>query len=467
MGKANLLSRPPIVVVLGHVDHGKTTLLDAIRKTNVAAREAGGITQKIGASTVITKEDRKITFIDTPGHAAFSAMRSRGAKVADIAILVVSVDDGVQPQTREALRYIKEADIPFIVAITKVDNATPQTQVVLGQLEKEGVALEKRGGDTPWLEVSAKMNKGIAELLELISLLTDVNGLKGDPTGVLEAVVIETSKEKGGSFISVVVRNGTLHVGDTVYSSGNTTKVRGLIGEAGSLKEVHPGEPVQILGFETPPAMGDMISSEKSGVFEENKGVRATRSIKVGKDEIGVIIKASNAGALEAVLSNLPEKVVVVESSVGDIFESDVLLAKSNNASIFAFESKIATHIRKLAEAEGVKIFSYKVIYELFDELKDILKKGQVDVLGKAEVIASFPFNNKQIAGCKVVQGRIVKTDILKLVRKDRELGRIRALSLKKQKQEVNEVRQGEEFGMLFNPQLDFTMGDVILAVNK
>lgn len=464
----NTLSRPPIVVVLGHVDHGKTSLLDAIRKTNVVAKEVGGITQSIGASEIITPSGKRITFIDTPGHAAFFGMRKRGAKLADIALLVVSADDGIKPQTREAIEHIRKSDIPFIVVITKMDLASADLQGVLGQLEKEGISLEKRGGNVPWVEVSAKNQKGINELLELISLVFEMSGPQSDKDSPLEAVVIETGKGKGGCTASIVVRSGSLKVGDTVYCQNITGKVKSLLGGGGLVKEVFPGEAAQILGFSEVLPVGSLILSTlglSQNKMEENK--LFGEGVTVGEKDIPIFLKAGNAGMLEAVLGGIPEGVVVISSGVGDIFESDILTAKASGADIFSFEVKTSPQVKKLAEAEGVTIYNFKIIYELFDKLKEILEKGKVEVLGKAEIIASFPFNGKKIAGCKVIQGRITKGDNLILMQGEKEIGKIKPLSLKKQKQEITEARQGEEFGLFFTPQLDFTMGDVILAVRK
>jgi len=464
----NVLGRPPIVVVLGHVDHGKTSLLDAIRKTNVAQKEAGGITQKIGASVVTAKDGKKITFIDTPGHAAFSKMRSQGAKVADIAILVVAADDGVKPQTREAIEHIKLAGIPYIVAITKIDSGSANVEEALNQLGNEGVLLEKKGGDTPWIEVSAKEGRGIKELLELISLLADVSDIKEGSKGNVEAVIIESSKEKFGCVANIIVREGTLRVGDVIYTDLGACKIRSLVSEEGAVKEVGPGLPAQVSGFETVPSVGSLIRSESLVTNLDSVSRQQSQIAKLADDETGIFIKASNAGTLEAVLGNLPEKVVVVESGIGEVNESDILSAKSNNlVGIFVFESKVPVHVTKLAEAEGVKIYEFKIIYELFEKLEEIVKKGKVEQLGKAEIIASFPFDNKKVAGCKIVQGRVGKADQLVLMRGEKELGKIRILSIKKQKTEVSEAKQGEELGILFVPQLDFTIGDVILAQSK
>ena len=463
--KSTLIARPPIVVVLGHVDHGKTTLLDVIRQTSVAAKEVGGITQKVGASIVTTKGGKKITFIDTPGHAAFFGMRQRGSKVADLAVLVVAADAGIQVQTKEALEHIQKVNLPFIVALTKVDLPSADSQQVLSQLEKEGLLLEKRGGNVPWVEVSAKDGRGIEELLEVITLLAEVQEIKADSQGLLEAVVLETQKSKGGCMVNIVVRNGKLTVGGTIYTSGVSCKIKNLIGQEGIKKEALPGEVVQVLGFSSPPAVGEAVFEQPMEVVVPT--IEISRRIKVAADEIGIILKAANAGALEAVTVNLPDKVIVINSGVGDVFESDVLQAKASGACIIVFEAKTASQVKKLAEAEGVEIHSFKIIYELFDFLKKILKKGEVEILGKAEIIADFPFNKKRIAGCKLIVGKIRKTDCLILERGGRELAKIKAVSLKKQKQEVIEVGPGEEFGLLFTPQLDFTMGDVILAINN
>jgi translation initiation factor IF-2 len=459
-------TRPPIVVVLGHVDHGKTTLLDAVRSTNVASREAGGITQSIGASQVITKDGKTITFIDTPGHAAFTKMRSRGAKVADIAILVVAAEEGVKPQTKEALQIIKEAAIPFMVAATKIDLASADPEAVKGQLEKEGVAFEGGGGDVPFVPLSAKTKKGIDELLETLVLLSEVHGVKADPEAQLEAVVLETSKDKSGLLASVVVRNGTLKVGDVIEAEGVSARVRGLFSEKGPAKEISPSQPALILGFETLPPVGARVTPSEGfqpGGATEKKDMPVPQ-----KGQIPIIVKAQNQGALEAVLASLPSSFVAVSSGVGDVYESDVLLAKSSGVErIFCFESKASPQVVKLGEAEGVGIETFKVIYELIQRLEELVKGGEVEILGKAEILAQFPFDDKKIAGCRVVSGQIQKGTKLRLLRGEKKLGEVKAISLKKGKQEIVSVKQGEEFGVLFEPQLDFVVGDVLVSVAK
>lgn len=462
-------SRQPIVVVLGHVDHGKTTLLDTIRKTTVADREAGGITQAIGASVVETESGKKITFIDTPGHAAFSKMRGRGALVADIAILVVAQGDGVQPQTREALQIIKDAKIPFIVAGTKADVPGVSPELVLGQLEKEEVFFEGRGGQVPFVSVSAKNNQGIKELLEMLVLVSEVSELTGDSEANLEAVVIESGKDKMGPMATVVVTNGSLKVGQVVFVEKTECKVRALFDDKGKpVKLVSPGEPARVFGFSEVPLVGARVTNSEEEVtvaYVKPKGVFDLR--RLADDEIPIILKAGNAGALEAITASLPAKIIAIDSGVGDVNSSDILNAQSSGAYVFAFESKIPNDIAKLAEIEKVKTARFEIIYELIQNLEEILKKGKVEIKGHSEVLASFPFNNKKVAGCKVIDGKFAKGDQLILMRGDKELGKAKITSLKKQKQEVAIVGQGEEFGIIMEPQLDFQIRDVLVSVSK
>ncbi|MCX6703991.1 MAG: GTP-binding protein [Candidatus Woesebacteria bacterium] len=462
-------TRPPIVVVLGHVDHGKTSLLDAIRKTNVMAGEAGGITQSIGASVIETKDGGKITFIDTPGHAAFGKMRSRGAKVADIAILVVAQDDGVQPQTKEAIEIIKAAKLPFVVAGTKADIAGVNAESLRGQLEKEGVFFEGRGGQVPFLSVSAKTDTGLTELMEMLVLMSEVAELKNDQTGPIEAVDIESGKDRMGPVATVVVRNGTIKTGATIFAEENECKVKALFDDKGkSIKEVTPGFPAKVFGFAGSPPVGALVAKESHKIIKETpktKGVFDLRRLK--DDEIPLILKTGSAGSLEAIIASLPPKVVIVDSGVGDVTSSDVINAKTGNAYIFAFESKIPNDIVKLAEAEKIKVERFEIIYELLQRLEEILKSGRTEIVGRAQVLASFPFNNKKVAGCKVLDGRISKGDSLVLTRDTKEIGKGKAVSLKKQKLEVATVGQSEEFGVITEPQLDFAIGDVIVSVRN
>lgn len=457
-------ARPPIVTVLGHVDHGKTTLLDTIRKTKVASREAGGITQAIGASLAKFK-NQKITFIDTPGHAAFARMRERGAKIADIAILVVAADDGVMPQTSEALEYIQKAKIPFIVAITKTDLPGANPELVLGQLEKEGVIFEGRGGNTPKVLVSAPKNQGLNELLEVTLLLAEVGEIQADPQGNLEASVIEVGKDNRGVLVAVVVKEGTLKKGDAVQADGSVARVRNLFDQNNQqIAEVLPGEPGLILGFSEPPQVGSVITAG-GGILEATQKQKP-KVENPKENQVSVVLKAQNRGVLEAILANIPEGIFVLAATVGDVIEADVFTAKGGGAKyIFAFTAKAPKDILKLAEAEGIKIEGFKVIYELTQRLEEIVADAQEEVLGEAQILASFPFNKKRVAGCKMLKGEIAKGARLTLMREGKTIGKVKAVSLKKQKEEISVARVGEEFGVILAPQLDFAKGDMLLSV--
>lgn len=460
------VSRPPIVAVLGHVDHGKTSLLDAIRKTHVTDREAGGITQSIGASSITTKDGNKITFIDTPGHAAFSQMRSQGAKVADIAILVVAATEGPKPQTLEALDYIRQSKASMIVAFTKID--LPSASVISAQteLEKQGVYFEGRGGDVPFVEISNKTGQGVDQLLELISLVAQVNEIKADEKADLDASVIETTKDKRGQLVSVVVRNGKVEIGTEIVAGGIVAKIKSIFDEnLVQVKAILPGQAGQILGFGEAPAVGSKVEK-----FDSGKGYLIGRNphqvpAKVSEGQLAIYLKTKTVGSMDALTSSLPSSVVVVGSGVGDVNESDVLFAKSSQAVIYCFEAQAPNSVSKLADTEGVEIKKFKVIYELLQDLEEILEKGQLKVSAKAQILASFPYENKKVAGSKVLSGVIKKTDKLLLTRGEKKLGEVKIISMKKLKTDVGEAKAGEELGILFEPQLDFAPGDVLLSI--
>lgn len=461
--------RPPIVVILGHVDHGKTTLLDYIRKTKVVDKEAGGITQGIGASVATASEGKKITFIDTPGHAAFKNMRSRGVKLADLAVLVVAGEEGVKPQTQEALTFIKEAGIPFVVAATKMDLPTASIENVRVSLEKLGVSFEGRGGDVPIIGVSGRTGEGVDNLLEVITLTCEIRGITGDANGALEAVVIETGKDKRGQTAAVIVRNGKLEVGQEIVAEDTRVKIRGLFNFKGeSVKEINPGEPALILGFEKLPPIGSKLWSKgEKEVLTVAEATKHAGLMQVEEGKIPIIIKTQSAGTIEAIVANLPSEVTVITTGVGDVTESDVLWAKSTGATIFAFEVKVPTGVSKLAETEAVEVEAFKVVYELFERIDKIIKGGKVEIKGRANVLATFPFDGKKIAGCKVMLGKVGKGDVCQLTRNEKEIGEIKIQTIRKGRQEIQEAGQGEECGIFFLPQLDFKIGDVILSVLK
>lgn len=469
MDNKNTNLRPPIVVILGHVDHGKTSLLDYIRKSNVAGREAGGITQSIGASQVVTENGQKLTFIDTPGHAAFSEMRSRGAKLADIAILVVASNEGVKPQTKEALEYVLAAKTPFLVAATKVDLQQTSIEIVISSLGKEGVFFEGKGGEVPLISVSVKTGQGVKELLETISLLSELHEIKGEREEPLDGTVIETRKDKAGPLVSAVIRNGTLSIGDHLITETSEGKVRGLIDQTGKgIKSVYPGDPVQILGFSELPPVGSNIwkREDKGEILPQRRETNKVLTAPVGQ-AIPILIKSGSAGSLEALLENISKEVFLIGSGVGDLNESDVFLAKSANAPIFVFEAKVPSGVARLAETESVRIESFNIIYRLFERVEELLKMGIVEVLGEAIITAEFPYEGKRVAGCKILKGVIRKAETLTLKREEKELGEVKIISLKKGKQDVLEVKQGEECGIFFAPQLDFKLSDMLLSLRK
>jgi translation initiation factor IF-2 len=440
--------------------------LDRIRTTNVAGKEAGGITQGIGASVVTTKEGKEITFIDTPGHAAFSNMRLRGAAACDIAVLVVAQDDGVKPQTIEALNFIKQANIPFVVALTKSDLASADSEKIISQLTKEGLSFEGRGGDVPFVSLSARSGQGIERLLEMISLLADVEGVAKDLPGPLEAIVIETSRTKAGPSVLVVIKRGAVKVGDEIFAEDKSIKVRGLFDYLGKpVKEKGAGYPVQIIGFTGLPQVGSIVRGLPfSSKIGKQPGVQGEYRPKLDEDEKPIIVKASTAGGLEAVIKGIPQKLIVIDSQVGDVNENDVLTAKASKAIIFVFGAKVSKDVLRLAKTEAVLIYEFNIIYKLFEKMEEIAESDLSKEVGRGKIIAEFPFNKKRVAGVKVSQGAISKGDAVTLLRNEKEIGIARVTSVKKGKKDAFQVKTAEECGLIIEPQLDFRIGDVLVS---
>lgn len=464
-------SRPPIVAVLGHVDAGKTTLIDFIRRTNTASREVGRITQSIGAWQAKTKDGKTITFIDTPGHEAFNKMRLHGAKVADIGILVIAADDGIMPQTKESIKLLQETKTPFIVTITKIDLDHTNTEIVKSQLAQEGVLLEGQGGDTIAVEVSSITGKGIDELLEMISLLAEMHEITGDPKGNLETIVIETERDpRRGPVVSAIVKNGTLKVGQEVETDNTRTRVRGLFGEYRKpIGVALPATPVEILGFDQLPEIGTSIthtSTQKKAAEQAEVQTQPPLRSRSKQEGLSIVLKADTAGSLQALQDKLKEQVIIIYSGIGDIIKSDVMISSTTNSPIIGFNVKISKEVKKTAEEEKVQLHTYQLIHELLKDInvwtKEKEESKKEKILGRASIIAQFPHNKTKIAGCKILEGKITKNDKLRLKREDDILGDIRAISLKKQKGEIDKAESGEEFGIYFEPQLDFKIGDVI-----
>ena len=442
-------TRPPIVVILGHVDHGKTTLLDTIRSADVASKEYGGITQGIGAY-----QSNGVTFIDTPGHEAFSKMRSRGTNVADIAILVVATNDSVMPQTEESIKIIKNAKIPYIVAINKVDLPEANFDKVVKDLLRHEVMLETYGGDVPFIKISAKKKDGIKELLDLIKLVADMLNIKNDPAGPLEFSVIESRLDKNrGAVATLIIRNGTLKVGQEITIDGITSKIRALIDYLGkNVSEAGPGNPVEVLGLEKVPSVG--------AAQVETKPVQ----VKAEDGALNLVLKADTIGSLEAVSAQIPQNVNLLQSSTGEVTEADVLLAKSTKGIILSFNAKIAPSALKLAQTEKVLVRTYKIIYELLDELKDaasgmLTPIESEEILGTGKIIAEFPFEKLRVAGVKVTDGRLARGDLIKIGEQ-----RSKIKSIRHGKEETNKVEAGKECGVLLDPQIDFRAEDDIMA---
>lgn len=477
--KVKKVSRPPIITVLGHVDHGKTTLLDYIRKTKVAAQEKGGITQSIGAYQVkmATKEgERVITFIDTPGHEAFSKMRSRGAKVADLAILLIAADDGVMPQTVEAINHLRAANVPFLVAINKIDLPKANIEKVKKQLVKHNVLVEGYGGDTVVVPISAKTGKGVDELLEMILLLSDLADISANEENPLSAVVIESRLDPyRGATSTVIIRDGSLSVGDKIEAEGYQGKVRRMINDAGKqIKIAYPGQPVEIDGWKEVPPVGAKVTRVDGTKKTITKSMSKTTSKPLDKpDTLKVVLKAASRGALEALQQSLTGLVNIVHSGIGDISESDILFAKTTDSIVIGYGTKILPAASELAEQERVVVKTDDIIYRIIEEITEVVQAmkegGLEEILGKAEILAKFSVKKRDIAGVKVINGRLARGDEIKLLRHNQEIGRSKIISLRIGKQDVSRVETPKECGVGFSPQspLDFKIGDIIISYRK
>ncbi|MEI6690228.1 MAG: translation initiation factor IF-2 [bacterium] len=463
--------RPPIVVILGHVDHGKTTLLDYIRQTHRAASEAGGITQSIGAYQA-TFQDKSITFIDTPGHAAFSKMRSRGASIADVAVLVVAADDGVKPQTLESIKHLKEAAIPYVVAINKIDKPDSNPEVAKAELTQAEVFVEGYGGNVPFVLISGKTGKGIDSLLETILLLAELEEVQGDTQGALEAPIIEAHKDNHrGYIVSAIVRQGMLRIGDHIHAGTANGKLKAMYNDAGKqVLEALPGTPVQLLGWDSLPGVGEVVTS---GVYVPNEEVVvATTPISQSGQHLNIILKADTRGSLEAIMGSFPAEVNIVDSSTGDINESDVLLASTTGSIILGFNSKATSSIKKLAEVEHVKILSHKIIYELLEFIeKKILRLLEPNydekVLGEGLILKVFEINRDKIAGVKVGSGKLETGNTIHLKHTDGTTKDARIKAMRIGKDEVKIAESGVECGILLFPNIEIREKDVIISYQK
>lgn len=487
------VSRPPVITVMGHVDHGKTSLLDAIRKTNVTSREAGGITQHIGAYKV-NYQGKQIVFLDTPGHEAFTAMRARGAQVTDVAILVVAADDGVMPQTIEAINHAKAAKVPIIVAINKIDRPGANPDHVKQQLAEHELIPEDWGGDTIMVPVSAHQKTGISDLLEMILLVAEMQELKANPNLPAHGTIIEAQLDKGrGPVATVLVQRGTLHIGDTIIAGTSYGKVRAMINDRGEkVKKALPSTPVEVLGLNDVPAAGDILDStdEKTarGVAEKRIAKKKEEEIKLNSKvslddlfqrikegeikELNIVVKADVQGTIEALKASLEKikndevKVTVVHAGVGAITESDVMLASAANALIIGFNVRPDANARKAAETEKVDVRTYRVIYDAINDVEAAIKgmlapKFKEVIQGRVEIRQLITISKLKIAGCYVVEGKVTNSSKVRVVRDGIVVHEGVIESLRRFKDDVKEVAQGFECGITLEKFSDLKEGDI------
>lgn len=491
------VKRPPVVTVMGHVDHGKTSLLDAIRKEEVAAREAGGITQHIGAYT-ININNEKITFLDTPGHEAFTSMRARGAQITDIVILVVAADDGIMPQTEEAINHCKAADVPMVVAINKMDRPGANLDKVKQQLAEKGLVAEDWGGDTITVPVSAHTKEGIDTLLEMVILTAEMQELKSNPNRKAKGTVVDAKLDKGrGPVASVIVQNGTLHSGDSIIVGTAYGRIRAMFDDKGrKIESAGPSIPAEILGLSEVPAAGDrfyVVKDEKTAREMADKRKEKTRSeylatskvsledlysqIKEGKiKELNVIVKADVQGTIEAIrqslekLSNDEVKVRVIHGGVGAITETDVILANASSAIIIGFNVRPDSNAITSAEKENVEIKTYRVIYSAIEDIKKamigMLEPEYKEVIqGRSEVRMTYKISSVgTVAGCYVQSGKITRSSNVRIIREGIVIFESELASLKRFKDDAKEVASGYECGIMIEKFNDLKEGDIIEA---
>jgi len=496
---AALETRAPIVTVMGHVDHGKTSLLDALRKTTVAAGERGGITQHLGAS-LVKRGDRRILFLDTPGHEAFTAMRARGARVTDIAIIVVAADDGVMPQTTEAISHARAANVPIIVAMNKVDKPEANPERVKSELAEANVLVEAYGGDVPLVAVSAKTGVGLDDMLDMVLLVADLGDYKADPSRPAIGTVIEAQRDKGrGPIATVIVQTGTLRVGDAIVAGAISGKVRSLETPDGArVKSSGPSTAVVISGLPEVPSSGDIFrvaaddrearelaeAAKSEAATARDGGGRATmeelyrRIQSGGGKEVRVILKSDVAGSLGAIEHQLEKlqsdeiRINVLMSAAGEITENDILLASASDAIVLGFTTTLTPGARRMADTEKVDVRLYEIIYELADGMKAAIE-GMLDpeksevVEGRAEVKQLFPAKGFVIAGCVVREGRVTRGSKVRLIRGGTVVATDVVESLRRFRDDVREVKEGHECGIGLGPTIAIQEGDILEVVGE
>lgn len=498
-GSDNLVLRPPVVTIMGHVDHGKTSLLDAIRKANVVSGEAGGITQHIGAYQIVAPNGAKVTFIDTPGHAAFTAMRARGAKVTDIVVLVVAADDGVMPQTVEAINHAKAAGVPLIVAINKIDKPGAKPERVRAELLQHEVQVESLGGDVLEVEVSALKRTNLDKLLELLALQSELLDLKSNPDRPAEGTIIEARLDKGrGPVATCLVQRGTLKVGDIIVAGSQWGRVRALLNDKGSpVASAGPSMPVEVLGFSGAPEAGDRVAvvpnearareiaeyrerqrrdkiAARGGMVRGSLADMMSQLKAAGRKEFPLVIKGDVQGSVEAILATLEKlntdevAARVIHAGAGGITESDVTLAEASNAAIIGFNVRAHKEARELAERLGIEIRYYNIIYNLVDDVKAAMSgllapTLRETMLGNAQILEVFNISKVgKVAGCRVTDGKVERGASVRLIRDNVVIHEGKLSTLKRFKDEVKDVQAGQECGMAFEKYEDMRAGDII-----
>jgi translation initiation factor IF-2 len=469
--------RPPIIAIMGHVDHGKTTLLDHIRKTRVAEKEAGGITQSVGAYA-IQHNEHAITFIDTPGHEAFANMRAHSAKIADLAILVVAADDGVKPQTLNALHFINEEKIPFVVALNKIDKPNADIEKAKQSLLTAGVYLEGMGGNVPFHEISAKTGTGVSELLDLVLLLADMEKLEADPLAPASGIVLTSKSDpQKGIAVGVIVKNGTLKFGELIATTSAKGKIKMLFDAFGkSAKTFPPASPALIIGFETLPMVGEEFFAGETA-FEFCKGaVSASERDEIPENVVPLILKAEESGSLEALqalVCKLQEKekheVVILSATVGDIYENDIRLAKSSGATILAFKSKIDKAAQNVITNEAIPVIVSDIIYELETALIKRFSGMDAASMRSFEIIRVFgeAKGREQVIGGKVTRGDVVNQDSFEVWKGEKKIGTGKILNLQSGKEDVKTVDAGNEAGMLVESGISLVAGMELRFINS
>lgn len=476
-------SRPPVVSVLGHIDHGKTTLLDYIKKTKVAEGEEGGITQHINAYE-IEHEGNKITFIDTPGHHAFSKMRSRGAQVSDIALLVVSANSGVELQTKEALKFIREAEIPYIVVASKTDLEKANIKKMKGELQKQGVELEEWGGDIPFVETSAKKGEGIKELLDVISLVADLSELSPTRSKELRALIIEAhlSGQKG-PVVSAIVKSGLLEVGNDIVTGLTKGRVKRLDDFQGNSIEVaEPSQPVSIIGLEDLPEVGELIEKSDQSNRKEPTPDSSQDVTEIGPEqpsrELSLVLKSDVKGTKSALIKHLKNaeiektKLKIVYGGTGKINDSDLDLASTLDGAILGFRVGLAQHIKKRIQRQNIPINTFDVVYKVEDILEEFLdrlfppEKKRIKQ-AKVKILETFGprSNNRNIIGGKVLAGTLKKGNVIKVIRNKKKVGEGKLVQLRREDKEVEEVKKGQKCGMMFKGPVGIKKGDRFQAL--